>query len=76
MQPCETSQDMTSQPSKIIRQELVSIVNVTGMNNTESVVSNNLVNVRLTMYGERRKNLPTVPKNIAEVLFSPSHIHK
>ncbi len=59
---------MTSGPSKIIRQELVSIQNVTGMNNMEFVVSNDLVNIRLAMYWERRKHLPTVPKNIAEVL--------
>ncbi len=61
-------QEMTSQPSKIIRQKLVSIENVTGMNNTKSVVSNDLVNIQLAMYRERRKHLPTVPKNIAEVL--------
>ncbi len=62
----KASQDMTSRPSKIICQELVCIENVTTMNNTESVVSNDLVNIRLAMYRERRKHLPTVPKNIAE----------
>ncbi len=41
----KASQDMTSQPSKIIHQELVSIKNVTGMNNMESGLSNDLVNI-------------------------------
>ncbi len=61
-------QDMTSQPSNIIRQELVSIENVACMDNKEYVVSNDLVNIRLAMYRERRKHLPILPKNIAEVL--------
>ena len=62
----KASEDMSSRPSKIIRRELVSIENVTGMNNTQSIVSNDLVNIRLAMYRERRKHLPTVPKNITE----------
>ncbi len=46
----KANQDMTKRPSKIIRQELVSIENVTGMNNTESVVPNDLMNIQLAMY--------------------------
>jgi hypothetical protein len=63
----KATEDISSRPSKIIRQELVSIENVTGMNNTQSMVSNDLVNIRLAMYRERRKCLPTIPKNIGEV---------
>ncbi len=50
----KASQDMTSRPSKIICQELVSIEKVTGKNNPESVVSNDVVNILLVMYRERR----------------------
>ncbi len=64
----KSNQDTTSRPSKIIHQEIVSIENVIGMNNMESIVSNDLVNTRLAMNRERRKHLPTLPKNIAEVL--------
>ncbi len=60
--------DMNSRPSEIIHEELVSIKNVTGMNITESVVSSDLVHIRLAMYREKRKHLPTIPKNVAEVL--------
>ncbi len=62
------NQHMTSWPGKIIHRELISIENVTGMNNTESVVSNDPENIRLAKYRERRKHLTTISKNIAEVL--------
>lgn len=67
----KASEDLSSRPSKIILQELVSNGNTLSTNvdiNSRSTVDNDIVNIRLAVYHEKRKYLPTSPKTLFEVM--------
>ena len=58
----KASNDIHERPRKIIRKEILSI------ENNEVIGSNDVSLIRKSMYNERRKLLPTLPKNLEDAL--------